>query len=387
MLFSVLPEFKRKWLKKNRLVTAGIGIGVLISALGVSWLWGDDILRHNLDPKVPFQTYKRPPAPDYRTKAAWFLNPALDGYEVRRNRNHQKVDVFFVHATSFDGGKDWLGPITDPAAAAEVIRTQLPNYAAPFATIGYVYAPKYRQASLYSQLTQREDAREARQFAYEDIAAAFDAFLMQRRNDRGFVVVGIEQGGFLVQRLVQERIGSDAALKSRLVAAYFIETLVTAEDYAPDTAFPACANRAQSSCVVAYLSVDSGRPDKALQAQRRAMIWGRGDIIEPMDKIKALCVNPLTGGATQDMIEARHSLGAANATGLEWGASPGLISRKTSARCRGEILYVSKPSGDSFVTSGSWSDKKKIRNYNLFYGDLQADIAERWFNYQFQKTR
>ncbi|MDC7681784.1 DUF3089 domain-containing protein [Asticcacaulis sp. BYS171W] len=387
MFSSLLPEFKRKWLKKNRLVAIGAGACLLIlGSVGV-WLWGDDILRHNLDPKVPFQIYQRPPAPDYRTKTSWFLNPALEGYEVRRNRNHQKLDVFFVHATSFNGGKHWLGPIDDAAASAEVVRNQLPNYAAPFGTIGYVYAPKYRQASLYSQLTQREDAREARQFAYEDVLQAFDAFLKQRRNEGGFIIVGIEQGGFLAQRLVQERIAGDEALASRLVAAYFIETLVPMTDYAPGKTFPACTVRAQAGCVVAYLSIDSGRPDRALQAQRRAMIWGAGDILEPMGDVKALCVNPLTGGVTDKLVDARHSLGAANATGLEWGAIPGLISRRTSARCRGEILYVSKPSGDSFAYSGSWAERRKVRAYNLFYGDLQADAAERWFSYQFQKSR
>ena len=373
-----MSESPKPRIVNRRLLIAGASLlgGMFVVMVGI--LWGDDIMRHNLDPKVPFQTYRPPTAPDYSKAAAWYLNPALNGFEVRRNRNPQKVDVFFIHATSFNGGKDWVGPIDDPAASTEVIRNQLPNYAGPFNAIGYVYAPRYRQASLYSQLTQREDAREARQFAYGDIAAAFEAFLAQRSNGNGFVIVGLEQGGFLGQRLLKERILTDERLKPALVAAYFLEALTPADDFQAGQAVPACQQRAQYGCAVAYLSVDNGRPDRALQAQRRAMDWSPTSIMEPLDG-KALCVNPLTGGVTDKEVEARHSLGAANATGLEWGTTPALIPRKVSARCRGDILYVSRPSGPSFDIDGSWADNKKVRPYNLFYADLQADVQARWF--------
>lgn len=364
-------------LTHRRLLIAGVSLlgGLFVVMVGA--LWGDDIMRHNLDPKVPFQTYAPPAAPDYRKVSGWYLNPALNGLEVRRNRNPQKVDVFFIHGTTFNGGKDWVGPIDDPTSSAEVIRSQLPNYAGPFNAVGYVYAPRYRQASLYSQLTQREDAREARQFAYGDVEAAFDAFLAQRRNGSGFIIVGLEQGAFLGLRLLKERILTDEALKSALVAVYFLEALTPAADFQVGQAVPACQQRTQYGCAVAYLSVDNGRPDRALQAQRRAMEWSQTSIMEPLDG-KALCVNPLTGGVTDKEIEARHSLGAANATGLEWGTTPALMPRKVSARCRGDILYVSRPSGPSFDVDGSWADSKKVRPYNLFYADLQADSQARW---------
>jgi len=368
-------------LNRKPVIWAGLAVlgAVFVSAVIV--LWGDDIMRHNLDPKVPFQTYIPPAAPDYQKSGAWYLNPALNGYEVRRNRNPQKVDVFFIHATSFDGGKDWLGAIDNTAAADEVIRNQLPNYAGPFGRIGYVYAPRYRQASLYSQLTQREDAREARQFAYGDIERAFDAFLAQRRNEDGFILVGVEQGGFLAQRLLNGRIANDPTLRSKLVAAYLLETLAPVSEYASGQIYSACGQRSQAGCVIAYLSVDSGRPDKAIQAERRAMVWNRTSIMEPLED-KALCVNPLSGGVTDAEVGARHSLGAANATGLEWGTVPTLIARKVSARCRGDVLYVSKPSGGSFDLSGTWATKKKVPSYNLFYADLEADSQARWFAYR-----
>ena len=43
------------------------------------------------------------------------------------------------------------------------------------------------------------------------------------------MLVGVEQGGTLGQRLLAEEIARDPALRSRLVAAYFIDTVVPAD--------------------------------------------------------------------------------------------------------------------------------------------------------------
>ena len=53
----------------------------------------------------------------------------------------------------------------------------LPNYAGPFVRVGRLFAPRYRQASLFAQLTLRDDARDAREFAYGDVRRAFDYYL------------------------------------------------------------------------------------------------------------------------------------------------------------------------------------------------------------------
>jgi hypothetical protein len=230
----------------------------------------------------------------------------------------------------------------------------------------------------------REDAREAREFAYGDVVKAFETFLKQRGNSGGFIIAGLEQGGLMAERLVSQRIDQDEALKSKLVAAYFIETLSSSGVYNKYSTVPACLNRTQTGCIISYLSVDSGRPDRAMLAERRAVMWDKTWTLIPLDD-KPLCVNPINGSMTEAEINARHSLGAANATGLEWGIMPALITRKVSARCKGGLLYVSKPSGASFKSPSAWIDRKKVSSYNLFYGDLKADAEERWFNFQYRK--
>lgn len=338
----------------------------------------NDIHRNNLDPKVPFQIYQPPAAPDYRQASGWYLNPAIAGYYA----DPRKVDVFFVHATSYNGGKAWLGATDSRAIQDEVERIQLPNYAAPFAIMGNIYAPKYRQASLYTQLTLREDASEARQFAYGDVEKAFRAFLKSRKGGRGFMLVGVEQGGLLTERLLRDVVAPDEKLKSGLVAAYLIETLAPARLYGPGAPFAACASRQQTGCVVSYVSVDGGRPDRVLQVLQKAVYWQDDDSLGAVGSQKALCVNPLTGGVTDEAIDSHHAVGATNATGLEWGTEPSLIARRVSAHCIGGLLFVDKPKSPTFEDGGTWEDKRKVNAYNLFYGDLQADMQARWLKFK-----
>jgi hypothetical protein len=353
------------------------GLGVLgfvlvflaVVAVGV---WRGDIVMAGLDPKVPFQTYTPPPAPDYGRASAWAL---LDS----RGPDSGPAAVFFVHSTTFDGGREWNAPIGDRKADAYLNRAVLPNYAGPFRRVGSVSAPRYRQASLYTRLTLREDAREARAFAYRDVAAAFDAWLA-RHPEGPIVLAGVEQGGDLVVRLARDRIAGDPALRGRLVAAYAMDTIVPVERPAPS--LPPCARRDQTGCLVVWSAVDESNDGAARRRLKRALVWdARGHLVE-LNGAPAVCVNPVTGSTDGAAVDARRSQGATNATGLEWGARPALITREIATQCRDGLLRHTAPRSESFHATGSWSDRRKSQQYNLFYGDIEADVQTRLMAWQ-----
>lgn len=344
-----------------------LGLTVVLLVVTAVAVWRGDILRAGLDPQVPFQTYTPPPAPDYGKPAAWALSEA-------RAPDAGPAAVFFVHSTTYDGGRDWNGPIGDRKADAYLRRVVLPNYAGPFTKAGSVSAPRYRQSSLYTRLTLREDAREARAFAYGDVSAAFDAWIA-RHPDGPIVLAGVEQGGDLVERLVRDKIVPDPALRRRLVAAYLIDVLTAADALSPEV--PACRDRTQAGCVVGWSPVTEGNEGAARRRLRRALVWdGRGRLVDLGDR-PALCVNPVTGSTDTAPVEARLHRGATNATGLEWGARPALLAREVATQCRGGVLRHTQPSQESFRASGSWADRRKSRPYNLFYGDIEADVEAR----------
>lgn len=356
------PLGLRRWLAIG--LTAFVGLVVL-----GAFIWRDDILQAGLDPKTPFQTYDPPPAPDYARPAAWAMAP-----KVPPQPGDPPTDVFFIMPTAFEGGAEWNAPIGDPASDHFFKRVIAPNYAGPFYRIGRVFAPRYRQASLYTLMTLREDAREARRFAYGDVLAAFRIFRDQRSGGRPFILVGVEQGGTLAARLLTEEIAPDPALRGRLVAAYLISTVVPAQG-AP---IPPCRSRQQSGCLAAWASVREGDLQRAQALKERSLVWGRDGQLTNLNGQTPLCFNPILGAETDALAPARLHLGAANATGLEWGVRPAFLARKIRARCEHGLLRISRPKSQSLLPSGDWADRHKVPNFNLFYADLEADAQARF---------
>ena len=357
------------------LVVAG---AVLVTLLVTSAaIWTDDIVKALLDPKVPFGKDRQAPAPDYAQRGAWVLLPDP-------NAPPQPVDVFFIHPTSYpasftsySGGRHWNGPIDDHAAMVALADVMLPNYAAPFDAVGDVYAPRYRQASLYTKSTLWDDAIEARQFAYGDIQSAFDSYLARYNRGRPFILVGVEQGGDLGARLLAEAIAPNPSLRGRLVAAYLIDTVVPADAFGPGAPVRACGRRDQGGCLVAYAGVRQGDFTGVQRLLGRAMVWGTQDQLQPLGARRPLCVNPLLGSTSEELAPERLNLGAAAATGLEWGVRPGFMVRQVSAQCQGGVLRVSRPRSALLRPSGDWIERAREPAYNLFWADLEADSQAR----------
>jgi hypothetical protein len=329
-----------------------------------AWVWREDILRTALDPKQPFQTYRPPPAPDYAKQEAWALlpGPPPPGGPV--------VDVFFLHPTTFNGGRHWNAPVPLEAADRVLQRGMLPNYAGPYQQLGRVFAPRYRQASLYARLTLRDDARDARAFPYQDVRAAFHAYLARHGADRPFLIVGAEQGGFLAARLLAEEVAPNPAVRARFVGAHLIETVTP-----PVPGLPPCQSRTESGCVLAFASVPDGDQARARRLLDRALIWS-GEGLEELGARPAVCVNPVTGGEGQSSAPTA-ALGSANATDLEWGARPAFLRHEVGAACRAGLLHVTRPTSPSLQGRGGWAERLRTPSFNLFYADLEADARVR----------
>jgi hypothetical protein len=351
------PRRRRWWL-------SGLLSVLILLMVGVVSYWGD-LVSTALDPKVPYQTYTPPAAPDYARPGAWYLRPTP--------ADAQPADVFFIAPTTYDGGRNWNARLDAAKANRQFREVMAPNYVGPFVSVGRIYAPRYRQASLYSLTTLREDAREARQFAYGDVREAFRWFLAHDSGGRPFVIAGVEQGGTLAQRLLMEEVAPRPDVQRRLVAAYLIDTIAPA-DMPP---IAPCVARAQVGCLAAWAYVYDGEFDAGRRLLDRALVWnGEGELVNLTPR-PALCFNPILGMVTDQPAPVRLHLGAANATGLEWGARPAFLARQVSARCDGGVLKVTRPKSASLQPGGSWADRRKAPGFNLFYADVEADAKQR----------
>ncbi|HEX8232257.1 MAG TPA: DUF3089 domain-containing protein [Caulobacteraceae bacterium] len=367
-----MPLVPGNW--SGRQVRAALAVFLVALLLAAAFVFRKDILRTALDPKVPFQTYDPPPAPDYGKASAWALLP---GREAPVYQGAPPVDVFFIHPTTFNGGAEWNGPVNHPRADKVLNRVMIPNYAGPYYRVGRVFAPRYRQGSLYTQLTGREDAREARRLAYEDVRAAFGFYLQRLSGDRPFLIVGVEQGASIGARLLNEAVAPDPALRRRLVAAHLIGAIAPADAFGPRAPVPACAAPAQPGCVLAYLEAPPEDDARAERLRRRALVWNDAGRLEPLGERAALCVNPLLGAATERPAPPVANLGAVNAANLEWGLRPAFLPHQAGARCRGGILEVTAPKSPTLKPANGWIERSKAPQFNLFYADLEADALRR----------
>jgi hypothetical protein len=293
------------------------------------------------------------------------------------------VDVFFIHPTTFNGGHDWNGPITDKESVRELERVMLPNYAGPFGRVGRVFAPRYRQASLYAyKLATREDASDARVFGYDDVQNAFRYYLAHYNFGRPFILVGVEQGGEIADRLLRQDIEPNPRVSGKLVAAYLIDVVTPASDFGPASSLHPCTQRAEARCVVGWAQADAGNPVEARRLLNRALVWTSDWMLYNMPRgTPVLCVNPLLGKATDEEAPARLNEGAVNATDLEWGARAAFLPRQVSAQCVDGVLRVSRPRSGSLRPAGGWPEKLKERPYNPFFADLEADAMKRVATY------
>jgi len=352
----------RRWLAISLL-------GALILLSLAFAIFRGDLIRYSLDPKTPFQTYKPPPAPDYAQHGAWALLPTNPETHTAAD---PAADVFFISPTTYEGGAEWNAPIGDSKSDRIFRRVMAPNYAGPFVRVGRIFAPRYRQAGLYSLLTLREDAREARKFAYGDVARAFRYWRDHDGQGRPFLIVGVEQGGTLAARLLTEEVAPNAQLRARLAGAYLIETVVPATR----PALPPCVRRDEAGCLAAWASAPASEIDRGRIMLDRALVWDASGELQNLQG-PALCFNPILGATTDEPAPARMHEGAANATGLEWGARPAFLARQVSARCEGGVLRVSSPRSASLKPSGSWTEQRMAPGFNLFYADLENDARAR----------
>ena len=129
--------------------------------------------------------------------------------------------------------------------------------------------------------------------------------------------------------------------------------------------------------MLAWTVVDEGARGYARRLTRRALTWNESGKLVGVENADFACVNPVTGRVGSPLAEARESRGATNATGLEWDARPAMQSRLVRSVGRDGFLWRSSPGSESFGRQGSWADQRKVKPYNLFYADIEADVLRR----------
>jgi len=358
--------------KSGKKMTAAVLGLIFLICLALTFLYRDDIFQSYQDPGQPFQTYAAPTAPDYATEYAWLALPdlAVDPY-----LHETQGDAFVVVPSVYRGGDHWNLPMDDARRRLNLQRIARPNYVAPYGSAGRLFAPYYRQASLYTFMTTREDARKARDLAYSDIRRAFEVFLKNNPPERPIILAGHGQGAEHIQRLLADYFQSD--LKDRLAAAYAIDHPLPLDLFDSNLAkLSPCETETDTKCVISY---GIFLPSDDLIAKRfvsRALVHSK-DGYELTEGRPLLCMNPLLWMRSTDYAPRRLHLGGLAAEGLDPDMNPAPLAKQTGAQCEDGILMVDKPKSKSLRRPIKFGGKFRTVPSNLFYEDLRQNAVKR----------
>jgi hypothetical protein len=372
-------------------------IVVLIILVGAALfafrLYGDELTRIALVPSAEFAPPDALDSNAYADPAMWFSRPGMGAPEdaarwqpqVRQAEigedavapprpapqpaiAYPQFAVFFVHPTSFWDNRRWNAGLDD-ADSQRFARLMVRGMGSAFNRASEIWAPRYRQATFGTFLSDSDQAQQALDAAYADVAAAFDYFVSRVDPATPIVLAGHSQGAVHVLRLLREKVAG-TELEGRIAASYPVGWPISVEHDLPALPFPACATADQAGCLVSWASFADGGDPGMMLAQYRLTDGFTG---EPRGDSPILCVNPLTG-AINGTAPATANMGTLVPS--DDLATGDLVVGAVPARCdaRGLLLIGDPPEMGSYVLP--------VGNYHvydipLFWANLQADVVRR----------
>ena len=172
------------------------------------------------------------------------------------------ADCFYVYptvSTEYTLNADLaVQPAEVAAAVAQASR---------FSQVCAVWAPMYRQHTLYALATGKVTAA-VLATAYQSLLQSWQDYLTHYNRGRPIVLIGHSQGALMLIALLQQQFDRNAALRRQLVSAIVPGGNVTVPMVAGAKGsfqhIPACRSAVQVGCVIAYSSFPSQPPATSL---------------------------------------------------------------------------------------------------------------------------
>ncbi len=356
---------------------------LLMTAVGAMMKPSQDPSEHTLDNKL-----------DYSLDDNWLSLPERkdeadlmpEGVEGLRNDGSAPVDVFYIHGTGYLNNASWTAPIKQGTATEDNGRFSLANEASIFNACCNIYAPNFREASIFAYMSLSVDERDRLlNTVYIDIANAFAYFLAHHNNGRPFIIVSHSQGTHLALRLLTD-IDKQAQVADNVVAVYAIGSgpvSLTGQQLDNFTHFHVCSAPSDTSCLVHWDSYGEHGTEKLLNSPEQS-----------------ICVNPLSWRTDENKISLNKHLGAVPISGaytmklvgddasnnVTFFAPEKPMRNYTWAQCRDGFLYVADQSGKDYEKLGKLPDKSYHGiDLPLFHMDIRHNAKQRidaYFNTQ-----
>jgi hypothetical protein len=325
---------------------------------------------------------RKAPAPDYARADSWAARPGKDSFALFAPRGTasqsgaRAVDVFFVHPTGFLSGKEWNSPLDPSSRTEENTKWMMANQASVFSSCCNIYAPRYREASIFRYITATPDIVEkSMDFAYADVERAFEYFLEHDNQGRPFIIASHSQGTAHAFRLIRDHIDGKPPA-DRMIAAYLLGAGRDVTNAAAATlkTVRVCSSATDTGCLVHWATYrDGSKLDDKLS----------GDMV---------CVNPINWKRDGGYAPAALQKGGVPVTGKFstrfWGDDSAQsvvfdplkapVPSDTWAACKHGQLMVADQSGTPFrgLEIGKTGNYHGL-DYPLFHMDIRENAQAR----------
>lgn len=294
---------------------------------------------------------------DYFNMSYWAAhpfknNPSDSLPKSLKNKFRDTVaDVFFIHPTTFteksNNGRVWNAFLNDADLNLKTDYTSILYQASVFNADCRVFAPRYRQAHIYSFFTaDKKAAQTALDTAYADIKKAFETYLFHHNQGRPIIIAAHSQGTVHAARLLKEYFEAKPLYK-QLVCAYLIGMPV------PETYFTTlqpCTDSSQTGCFVTWRTFRTKYVPAYIQKE---------DFV-------SVVVNPLSWTSDHQIITRDHNKGAVLFDFQK------VLKYTNGTQIHQNVLWIDKPKFPfSFL-----SQRKNYHpgDYNLFYMNIRENI-------------
>ena len=305
--------------------------------------------------------------PDYSQLVYWAAHPdkkdpsdSLPKPIQKEYQPNDKVDVFFIHPTSYlDTSKPsgWSASLQDVRLNLYTDYTSILNQASVFNQAGRVYAPRYRQAHIKSyspnNYADTLKALAAFELAYQDVKSSFEYYLANYHHGRPIIIASHSQGSTHAKRLLKEFF-DDKQLSKKLVAAYIVGMAI---DPAEFVQLKACETPEATGCICAWRTYQEGYiPDFVLN-----------------EKFNSIVTNPLSWNKNEPIVNRKLNKGAVLYRFNK------VTPNVADAINHEGILWTGKP---QFFGSFLFKTRNyHIADYNFYYLSVRQNAVDRVNNY------
>jgi hypothetical protein len=229
-----------------------------------------------------------PIATDYSKPEHWLTIPVVID---------KKVDVFYLYPTAWRKVNETDPDICAIDNASMLIgsKTAYGRQATAFETVGNMYAPYYRQETLFAlNLSPAEREKVIAGIPTLDAIAAFDYYIKHYNNGRPFILAGHSQGSNILANLLAIYMKANPEVYARMVAAYVIGYSITDTYLAKNPHLKFAKGPDDTGVIISY------------NTEAPNVIPGTNPVVSP----GGIAINPITWTRGETLATASQNLGS-----------------------------------------------------------------------------